>query len=166
MIEIRCGSIFDINAMAMVNPANISLLQGSGLCGLIHKRAGRELENHCKTLGKRHVGDVVITPSFQLEGVDWIIHACGPRWMGGNKGEADMLRQVYRNLFNACVEAGITSVAIPAIATGIYHFPLQEATEIALQQAIKYRDNPELRIVFVNADPEKHEIYTKMYAMM
>jgi O-acetyl-ADP-ribose deacetylase (regulator of RNase III) len=166
MIEIKHGNILAEKATAIVNPANVSLLHGSGLCGLIHRQAGRELEAHCKTLGRGDFGEIVITPSFQLTPFEFIIHACGPRWMDGNRGEAATLARLYQNLFKGCLAAGIQSVAVPAISTGIYRFPLREATEIALTEAMQYQHNPDLHIMFVNLEADKHEVYVAVYASL
>lgn len=163
MLTIQHGDIFDANVSAIVNPANVNLLRGGGLCGVIHKRAGVELEAHCKTLGQRQYGDVVVTPAFGLDHFDTIIHACGPRWLGGARGEVELLKRLYQNLFAECLRAGIKSVAVPAISTGIYRFPVQQAAEIALMSACQYQNSNDLLIVFVNQEQDKHELYQRAF---
>lgn len=167
MIEIKHGNILNEHATAIVNPANVSLLSGGGLCGLIHRQAGRELEAYCQQLGRRKEGELVITPSFQLAShFEYVIHACGPRWWDGSRGETATLRSLYQNLFHRCLTAGIKSVVVPPISTGIYRFPLREATEVALAEAMPYRDNPDLNILFVNLEADKHEVYQTVYTAL
>jgi O-acetyl-ADP-ribose deacetylase (regulator of RNase III) len=131
-LKIKYNNILNSKAQAIVNPANTSLLAGSGLCGVIHKHAGRELELHCKSLGHIKEGEVAITPSFGLTSFNHIIHAAGPRYINGKHHEAEKLTMVHFNIVKTCVEHGIESVAIPAISTGIYRYPVTEAAQIAI----------------------------------
>ena len=131
-MKIKYNNILNSKAQAIVNPANTSLLAGSGLCGVIHKHAGRELELHCKSLGHIKEGEVAITPSFGLTSFNHIIHAAGPRYINGKHHEAEKLTMVNFNIVKTCVEHGIESVAIPAISTGIYRYPVTEAAQIAI----------------------------------
>jgi O-acetyl-ADP-ribose deacetylase (regulator of RNase III) len=131
-MKIKYNNILNSKAQAIVNPANTSLLAGSGLCGVIHKHAGRELELHCKSLGHIKEGEVAITPSFGLTSFNHIIHAAGPRYINGKHHEAEKLTMVHFNIVKTCVEHGIESVAIPAISTGIYRYPVTEAAQIAI----------------------------------
>lgn len=131
-LKIKYNNILNSKAQAIVNPANTSLLAGSGLCGVIHKHAGRELELHCKSLGHIKEGEVAITPSFGLASYNHILHAAGPRYINGKHHEAEKLTMVHFNIVKTCVEHGIESVAIPAISTGIYRYPVTEAAQIAI----------------------------------
>ena len=159
MIKIIHGNILEAPADAIVNPAHVSLLSGSGLCGVIHKHAGIELENHCESLGEQSYGDVVMTPAFELTQFQHIIHACSPRWWDGNRGEVDTLRLTYENIRDIVTNARIGSVAIPALATGIYRFPVEVAAEIALSIML----DVEFDVFFVNMEQEKHECYLNKY---
>lgn len=149
--------IFAIQSDAIVNPANASLLRGGGLCGAIHKKAGTELEAACMLIGAQEISSVVLTPSFNLANCKYILHACGPRWLGGGNGEANLLEATYRNLFNACIEHGIRSLAVSAISTGIYSYPFEEAADIAIKVATGFSE--QLDIIFVNPDSHRHEYY-------
>lgn len=164
MITIKHGSIFDVKTSAIVNPANVSLLAGSGLCGLIHKKAGKDLETHCIPFPRCQIGDVVTTPAFKLGSFSHIIHACGPRWLDGKRGEDEALSRLYQKLFTTCLNQKINSIAIPPISTGIYRFPIKQATDIALNEAIKVQHD-DLEITFVNRELNKHLIYQKLYAL-
>ena len=132
ILIITYNNILNSKTQALVNPANTSLLAGSGLCGVIHKHAGRELEWYCKSLGHIKEGEVAITPSFALESFGHILHAAGPRYINGKHHEAEKLIMVHFNIVKTCVEHGIQSVAIPAISTGIYRYPVTEAAQIAI----------------------------------
>ena len=159
MIQIIHGNILETPAEAIVNPAHTSLLAGSGLCGVIHKHAGVELEKHCESLGEQQYGDVVLTPAFGLTQFQYIIHVCSPRWWDGSRGEADTLRRTYENIRNVVTQGGISSVVIPALATGIYRFPVEVAAEIALEVL----SGVDFDVTFVNMEQEKHECYLSTY---
>lgn len=157
MITVLSQDIFDIKCDAIVNPANATLLRGGGLCGAIHKNAGPELEAACKLIGAQEISSVVLTPSFNLGNCKYIFHACGPRWTGGANGEANLLEATYLNLFNACLNHKINSVAVPAISTGIYSYPFEEAADIAIKVAKGF--SKQLEIIFVNPDLKRHQFY-------
>jgi O-acetyl-ADP-ribose deacetylase len=116
---------------AVVNAANSSLLVGSGVDGAIHRAAGPRLVEATSELGGCPEGDAVVTPGFDLP-AEWIIHAVGPRWRGGGAGEAETLAACYRNSLARADEVGARTVSFPAIATGIFGYPLDEATDIAV----------------------------------
>ena len=140
-MKIKYNNILNNKAQAIVNPANTSLLAGSGLCGVIHKHAGRELELHCKSLGHIKEGEVAITPSFGLTSFNHIIHAASPRYINGKHYEAEKLTMVHFNIVKNCVEHDIKSVAIPAISKGVYRYPVTEDANIAtatLSQSIEH----------------------------
>ena len=131
MITITHGNIFSVPADAIVNPANVSLLAGSGLCGVIHKRAGLKLEDKCKSIGKQDIGNAIVTPAFELSTLKGIIHACGPRWLDGSRGEHELLALTHQNIITSALEHGFSSNAIPAISTGVYRFPVEVAALIS-----------------------------------
>ena len=160
-MKIKYNNILNSKVQAIANPANTSLLAGSGLCGVIHKHAGKELELHCKSLGHIKEGEVAITPSFGLSSFHHILHAAGPRYLDGKHHEAEKLTMVHFNIVKTCVEHDIKSVAIPAISTGVYRYPVTEAAFIAittLNQSIEHLD-ADLQVEIVLNDERIYEIY-------
>lgn len=126
------GDITQETTDAIVNAANSSLAPGGGVCGAIHRAAGPELARACAELGGCPTGDARITPGFALK-AGHVIHAVGPMWHGGAKGEPDDLASCYRRSLELADEYGLRSIAFPAISTGIYGYPLDQATEIAVR---------------------------------
>lgn len=155
MIEIITADITTLDVDAIVNAANSSLLGGGGVDGAIHSAAGPLLLQFCRTLNGCRTGEAKISPGFNLP-ARRVIHTVGPVWKGGNHYEAALLRACYRNSFNIALENGVRSIAFPAISTGVYGFPKQQATEIAVASMLEYADRFE-RIVaccFSDADAE------------
>jgi O-acetyl-ADP-ribose deacetylase (regulator of RNase III) len=136
---------------AVVNAANLALARGGGVCGAIFAAAGPGLEEACAALGGVQTGEAVATPGFSLPAT-WIIHAVGPVWRGGDQGEAELLASAYQRSLAVADELGATSVAFPAISTGIYGYPLDAATDVAVSTV---RDAPsrvaEVRFVCFDA---------------
>jgi O-acetyl-ADP-ribose deacetylase (regulator of RNase III) len=145
-INIVVGDIAEQATDAIVNAANEALLPGGGVCGAIHRAAGPELARACRDIGHCPTGSAVITPGFRLK-ARFVIHAVGPRWLGGHHGEADLLRRFYDSIFAIVLERGMASVAIPAISTGIFGYPLDAATAIAVRSAIPHAHATEIRFV-------------------
>ena len=130
-----CARVADITQLevdAIVNAANEALAPGGGACGAIHRAAGPELARACAALGGCPTGEARITPGFRLP-ARWVIHAVGPRWQGGSSGEERLLSGAYRSAVRLASERGLRSIAFPAISTGIYGYPLREATAIAVE---------------------------------
>lgn len=132
------GDITKVQGMeAIVNAANSSLLGGGGVDGAIHRAAGKELLAECRLLHGCKTGQAKLTRGYNLP-CNFIIHTVGPVWNGGRKKEVELLASCYRNSLDVAVQNGIKSIAFPSVSTGIYHFPVELAAEIAVKEAISF----------------------------
>jgi O-acetyl-ADP-ribose deacetylase (regulator of RNase III) len=131
-IEIIRGDITKLNVVAVVNPANRTLLGGGGVDGAIHRAAGPELLAECQALGGCEPGEAKITRGYRLP-ARFVIHTVGPIWRGGKHGEAQVLANCYRNSLQLAIENQISTIAFPAISCGAYGYPIEEAARLALK---------------------------------
>jgi O-acetyl-ADP-ribose deacetylase (regulator of RNase III) len=159
-IELVGGDITVQEVDAIVNAANRSLLGGGGVDGAIHRAAGPELLEACRLLGGCDTGDAKGTPGFRLP-AKWVIHTVGPVWQGGERGEAALLASCYRRCLEVADELGVSSIAFPALSTGVYGFPKHRAAPIAVQTV---RDAvTKVRVVrFVLFDRENMDLYEQV----
>jgi len=134
-IEVLQTDITTLAVDALVNAANTSLLGGGGVDGAIHRAAGPELFDECYTLGGCETGQAKITRGYKLP-AKYVIHAVGPVWSGGERGEPERLASCYRSVFKIARENGIQSLAFPAISCGVYRFPLDRAVRIAVGETV------------------------------
>lgn len=140
MITIRLGDITREDVEVIVNAANSGLRGGGGVDGAIHRAAGPTVMEECRQTGGCPTGQAVITNAGGLKAKK-IIHAVGPVWRGGNKGEADLLKSAYENSLALAKKSGLRTIAFPAISTGVYGYPIEEAARIALAAGRKYEND-------------------------
>ncbi len=137
MIKVEVGDITRLEVDAIVNAANSSLLGGGGVDGAIHRAAGPGLRRECEGLGGCPTGEARITAGHALP-AKHVIHAVGPVWSGGNRGEAELLENCYRHCFELAREKAVRTIAFPAISTGADRFPKTEAARIAVSAMRAY----------------------------
>jgi O-acetyl-ADP-ribose deacetylase (regulator of RNase III) len=137
IINVIMGDIVEQKVDAIVNAANNSLLGGGGVDGAIHHAAGPQLLEECRTLEGCPTGEAKITKGYLLP-AKWVIHTVGPVWKGGNSMEEQLLGNAYRNSLILAEKYGVKSIAFPGVSIGAYGFPVDRASEIAVNTILEY----------------------------
>jgi O-acetyl-ADP-ribose deacetylase len=145
-IEVVLGDITKQDVDVVVNAANSSLLGGGGVDGAIHRAAGPDLVHACRLLGGCKTGDSKITKGFRLP-ARWIVHTVGPVWQGGNDGEPELLASCYRRSLEEAMKVSTQTIAFPSISTGIFGYPIDQATEVAIATLKAFDGDLSIRLV-------------------
>src|ERR1700675_1900591 len=164
-IEIITADITTLDVDAIVNAANGSLLGGGGVDGAIHRAAGPGLLDECRSLGGGETGRAKITKGYRLP-AKWVIHTVGPVWSGGSRNEPELLADCYRSCFKLAAERDLRTLAFPAISCGVFGYPIDQATEIALRETITaLKANPSIEsVLFACFGDEIFSAYTARIA--
>ena len=154
------GDITKVQVDAIVNAANTSLLGGGGVDGAIHRAAGPELLAECRSLGGCPTGEARITAGYGLS-AKHVIHTVGPIWGGGDRGEPELLARCYRNSLALATKHELKNIAFPAISCGIYGYPIEEASRIAVRETLAYLDRNRLpeSVIFVCFGRDIYDAY-------
>lgn len=159
-IQIDLGDITRLDCDAIVNAANKTLLGGGGVDGAIHRAAGRELLNECRTLGGCNTGEAKITKGYKLK-AKYVIHTVGPIY-SGKDSDATNLANCYKNSLDLAKKYDVHSIAFPAISTGVYHYPLKDATKIAIATVdnwLKNNSDYDMTIIYSCFDTKTYNMY-------
>ncbi len=159
-LEIIQGDITQLSVDAIVNAANESLLGGGGVDGAIHRKAGSQLLEECRTLGGCPTGEAKLTHGYRLP-ASYVIHTVGPIWRGGHANERELLARCYRNSLEIARENRFHTLAFPSISTGVYGYPLEKAAPIAIHEIhhfLNRYDMPE-KVIFVCFDERTYHHY-------
>jgi len=160
-IDALSGDITTLDVDAIVNAANPSLLGGGGVDGAIHRVAGPDLVDACRSLHGCATGDAKPTPGFGLP-ARWVIHTVGPVWRGGHAGEAELLASCYRRCLEVADELGARTIAFPAISTGVYGYPPAEAAAVAIDTVTTGAVHSVDEVTFVAFDERTLALYLRL----
>jgi O-acetyl-ADP-ribose deacetylase (regulator of RNase III) len=162
-IKLERGDITKLEVDAIVNAANTTLLGGGGVDGAIHRAAGPELLDACRSLGGCRPGEAKITSGYQLP-ARFVIHTVGPVWSGGKRGEAETLANCYRNSLSVAADNAVKTIAFPAISCGAYRYPIAEAAKIAVETTTAFlKTNRAIEnVTFITATDEIYEAYRRL----
>ena len=164
-IELVQGDITGLKVDVIVNAANETLLGGGGVDGAIHKAAGPELRWECAKLDGCETGDAKVTKAYKLP-AKHIIHTVGPIWEDGRRGEPAQLARCYRKSLQLAAALGATSIAFPAISTGVYGYPLRDAAEISIKTILAHPYPQPEHIVLCTFDDETTEATRELLAAL
>jgi O-acetyl-ADP-ribose deacetylase (regulator of RNase III) len=159
-IELVKGDITSLHVDAIVNAANEQLQLGSGVAGAIRRKGGAAIQSECDRIGHCETGGAVVTGGGDLP-AKWVIHAVGPVWRGGGAGEEELLASAVDSALQRAEEIGAKSVALPALSTGVFGFPMEKAAEISIRQARRFATSSRHleRIVFCLFDEAAFEAF-------
>ena len=162
-VEVFEGDITTLNVDAIVNAANKSLHGGGGVDGAIHRAAGHQLLEECRTLGGCETGQAKLTRGYKLP-AKYIIHTVGPVWYGGNKNEDKLLSNCYKNSLELAMNHKVKSIAFPSISTGAYGFPFERAAKIAVKVVQDFLEENKTikKVVFVCFGKDAFEVYKNL----
>ena len=163
IVEALQADITTLNVDVIVNAANASLLGGGGVDGAIHRAAGPELLAECRLLKGCMTGSAKMTRGYRLP-ARHVIHAVGPVWRGGKNGEPELLASCYRQSLDLAVRGGLRSIAFPSISTGVYGYPIELASVIAISTCLEALVDPTplQRVVFCCFSPEDLAVYRRV----
>jgi O-acetyl-ADP-ribose deacetylase (regulator of RNase III) len=167
-LQLIKGDITDIEADAIVNAANSSLMGGGGVDGAIHRKGGPKILEECKRIRATEwpdglpTGKAVITSGGNLK-AKYVIHTVGPVWLGGFHVEAELLKQAYKNSLKLAVAKGVKTIAFPSISTGAYGYPVEDASQIAVRTVKEFLEKEDKleRVVFVLFSENDFQVYLK-----
>jgi len=162
-IELIQADITTLEVNAIVKAANESLMGGGGVDGAIHRGAGPELLKECRTLGGCNTGQAKITNGYNLK-AKFVIHTVGPVWRDGTNGEPQLLASCYRNCVQLAVDNPIQTIAFPSISTGVYGYPIMQASQIAVREVRNFLVNNPLikQVSFVCFSSEDLYVYKSL----
>jgi O-acetyl-ADP-ribose deacetylase (regulator of RNase III) len=147
LIALACGDITEESTEAIVNAANEGLAGGAGVDGAIHRAGGPEIMAQCRKIGGCPTGQAVITTGGNLK-AKYVIHTVGPIYRGGTSDEAKLLQSAYRESLNLALQNNLQSISFPAISTGVYGYPIDEAAHGALKICIDFaRENTGIKLI-------------------
>jgi O-acetyl-ADP-ribose deacetylase (regulator of RNase III) len=169
IVSIMQGDITEQETDAIVNAANSTLMGGGGVDGAIHRKGGHRILDECKKIRETEYKDGLLTSKAAITNggslkADYVIHAVGPIWKGGNHNEEKFLRDAYQNSLKVAIDKGIKTISFPSISTGAYGFPITKASKIAFNAVKDYLErNVNLeKVIFILFSEEDFEIYRKV----